>query len=346
MIVFVVGNAVQERNARAVAAHLDDVVHLDLWTLRTSAAPPDSWPGHTPPVSVGAVRAASGLPFTAADVVVLPQDTGVLQRAVAAAARRGRARVVLLPDGVITSARIHSHAGLRRWALDQVDRAGRSCGLVAGLPGAWAGTDPDLALLWGDGWTGWLTGRPERTTVVGCPRMDVLADVAPPPEEPQVLVCSQPLHVAPAWAVADAPRWYACLERLFATPRPGLRLRLHPRELQDEVVPAALKQVTSRRPMTADLAAASVVAAPFSTVLLEAAGCGRGVVSLVADEAFAARTREFAFLSPPWVPTLAWGDVAWERIVACENVAAKLTADYLVGIGAAAEAAAGAIRDL
>lgn len=351
MIVFVVGNEVQAENATAVATFLEEGTHrfLSLWTLQVTEGVPPS-PGHTPPIVPRAVLKSARFPFTSNDVVVLPQDNGVLQRAVAGAARRRGARLVLLPDGVITTARMHSLGGLRRWALDRIDKIALRTGLVAGDPGVMGSTVPDLALLWGRRWADYLNGGRSigPTAVVGCPRMDGLATVPPPPLEPTVLICSQPIHVAPSWATGVAREWYARLEELFERDGgdPRMRLRLHPREFQDDRVPRTLKVAASRRSMREDIAGVTHMAAPFSTALLEAAACGRSVVMLPFDAQFAARSKEFAFLAPDWVPAVPWRAMDADTLLACENVAEQMANDYLVNIGGASRAAAEAIRSL
>ncbi|MEJ2887906.1 hypothetical protein [Actinomycetospora aeridis] len=347
MIILVVGNDVQRENACAVAPFLAPDPHrfLDLWTLRLTDDAPD-FPGHTPPIRPATVAALTRLPVTAADTVVLPQDNGVLQRTVAATARRRGARVVLLPDGVIASARVASDTGPKRWALDRVDAVARAAGVVTGRPGVMGGTRPDLALLWGEKWADHLDGGRGAgpTAVVGCPRMDALATVPPPPDAPRVLVCSQPLLVAPSWALDVAPRWYRRLEEIFDRPDPRLRLRLHPREFQDDRVPAALKEIASRGAMRDDIAGATLMAAPFSTSLLEAAACGRTVVMLPHDDRFAARAKEFAFLAPDWVPAVRWSEISADRLLDCDDVAKRMTDDYLVNVGTASRAAADHLR--
>jgi hypothetical protein len=351
MIVFVVGNDVQNENATAVATFLEGEPHrfLSLWTLEVSEDAPPSL-GHTPPIAPRAVMVLARFPFASTDVVVLPQDNGMLQRAVAGAARRRGARLVLLPDGVITAARMHSLGGVRRWALDRVDEVALRAGLVVGDPGVMGSTVPDLTLLWGRRWADYLNGGRAvvPTAIVGCPRMDSLAGVPPPPDEPRVLICSQPLLVAPSWATCSAPQWYARLEELFGTSDgdPRMRLRLHPREFQDDRVPEVLKSVASRRSMREDIADATLMAAPFSTALLEAAACGRSVVMLPFDAQFAERSKEFAFLAPDWVPAVSWRAMDADSLLDCENVAEQMANDYLANVGGASQAAAEAIRSL
>lgn len=349
MIILVVGNGVQAENAAAVARFLDpgSYRYLSLWTREVTADHP-RFPSHTPPLRLRVVYALSRTRFAHDDLVVVPQDNGVLQRAVVAAARRSGAGVALLPDGVITRTRMHSQGGAHRRALDQLDMIGRGAGLVAGHPGVMGSTLPDLTLLWGLRWAEYLNrgGARGPTTAVGCPRMDALVDVPSAPDRSSVLICSQPLHVAPSWAVDAAPRWYARLTELFAqgSTDPRVRLRLHPREMQDDRVPTSLKAIASHNSMRADIAAADVVAAPFSTALLEAAACGRSVVTLPYDERFAERSQEFAFLAPAWVPAVRWQEVDADSLLGCENVSRRMTEDCLVNVGTASEVAAAVLR--
>lgn len=302
--IFVVGNAGQLNTALRVADYLDGAWYLDLWSMRLSRSAPARFPGHTPPVGLRRVTQAVCAPFRAGDVVVLPHDLGMLQRALVATVRRRHAQAMLLPDSAVSSQNMLDPAGnlLRKFA----NRTLGLLGLLAGTPGRFASSNPDVVLSWGSGWNAALppeyTGR---TVVTGSPKLDL--SLPPCSSSNNVLVCSQPLSAGPAWARQYEAEWYSFLETIVESGIPRVRIRLHPRELQEEKVSDLVKAAASTaKTLLEDLEWSTIVAAPFSTVLVEALAAGRTPLLLYPDATFKSEAASFPMMGQipaiPWVP--------------------------------------------
>lgn len=296
---FVVAGRNQWQDALLVAAALPggaDV--LDLGTLELGPAPEPGTPyggAHWPAQGYGAVlrlRKVLDRALRTAGVVVLGQDAGRMQRVAAHAARRAGVPVAVVPDGALFEhqARLPARLRLQEAVL-------RHAGLASGQPLTFGTMHPDLWCAWGDGWVPMLRrfSPGGEVVVTGSPRAEPLAP--PPAGADRLLVCSQPVWVHPFPDDPDAgPRWYAWVDAIVRSASPGaVGVRLHPREreLLGELplTDAVLAARTTGATLADDLAGATSVVAPLSTVLVEAAAAGRRVVSVVPTPACVAIRR-------------------------------------------------------
>ena len=140
---------------------------------------------------------------------------------------------------------------------------------------------------------------------------------------------------------------------MAAVDDPRVRVRLHPGERAPRYrLPAGLRHLLDepQRPLADDLAWADAVIAPFSSVLVEAAGASRipisaGSTAIWGD--FAAN----AFLEDPRVPSVDFRtspdlDALLEVAAAAAPYVEALRADYLANIGDASRLTAEAIVGL
>lgn len=304
------------------------------------------------------VGRAFALAPTLTPILVIGQDLGYVERAVVAAAQARGAPVILMPDGVVASKRVDggAHHGLEAAARDAIDRVLRIAGLLAGRREEFGSSEPRLVLSWGPGWDStWRTRCPHAEILnTGSPRADSYASMTRRPAVGNVLVCSQPLLLPHHHEVKPQTEiWYQWLIELFQAGHPRLRIRLHPSERSIQYpLPPELASLGSApaTPFLDDLRWADVVVAPFSSVLVEAAGVGRiPMTAGGADEwgAFA----DNAFLADPRVPSIDFRSrptpsYIVEKAESLKALTEGLGSEFLANPGSAAAAAAAAICTL
>ena len=295
-VLFVVGGGTQWDDALRIAAELPGANRLlDLGTLTVTSPPPPGtpYPGrHWPEQGLRVVLELTRIlrrELREVDALVLGQDAGRLQRVAARVARKASVPFAVVPDGALFDSRaaIPLRARAEEAAL-------RGSGLTIGEPLRFGSTAPDLWCAWGDGWVPLLEQFSPRgsVAVTGSPRAAALATIRPARPQPErILLCSQPtwVHPFPPSETAGGS-WYRWLDRIVCSaPAGAVRVRLHPRERdiheELELSPAVLDAATSQSSLADDLADSDAVVAPFSTVLIEAAATGRGVVSVVPERA-------------------------------------------------------------
>jgi hypothetical protein len=216
-----------------------------------------------------------------------------------------------------------------------------------------AASRPDLVLSWGAGWDEVFRRRRVGEIVdVGSPRSDDLASL-PLPVAGRVLLCSQPHWHAALGGEAAATAWYELMERVVAgAPAESLRVRLHPWE-QDRLPelplgPATRAVLSTTASFHDDLGWSGAVVGWASTTLVEAAGAGRPVVSLVLNPAAAEMARSYLFFRDPRVVTRTAEEVTgWPVVEGAIAEAGRgqqgLAGEYLANLGSAAKAAAEAL---
>lgn len=345
LVVFTAGSTNQRMNAEAVAAHLR--VPTSIIDIRSGGSLDD---GAGPAEPVGYIRSvwrtSRLLVRHGPTALVVPHDIGLLERAAIAQARRIGTDVVLMPDGFASSAPVPLAGD--DGARGLVHRALETTGVVAGRRTRWASSGPDLILSWGVGWHG-LFGVAAPTAVlraVGSPRADDLVRMPRVEQPDKLLVCSQPLWTM-GIATGEQRRWYRRLVDLSV--HPNVRVRLHPDELGSPAVPDVLR-TKPRRSFEDDLAWAAAVAAPASTVLVEALAAGRHAIVVELDDEQARRTVSgipvLAAAEQPRVSLSDLADLATMRSRGLFPRRPRRThEEYLVNIGHAAPAAARALHD-
>lgn len=285
-ILFAFTSQPQLDDARAVAACLaGPSAFLNLHDGTISAAADARSLAHYAAGTARALFASRGMwresaELCAPDVVVLGQDAGIRERAFVAAARAAsRApRMCLMPDGIVS---YYAPVSAASQALDVALRRTR---LAAGRRYIMGSTRPDLVLSWGQAWEGyWRDLGAQEVLNVGSPRMGALVSSVPAPEgRPQVLICSSPAWQFRGVSHEECELWYDQLVELARAGTLGglpLRIRLHPSERAGHPLFPQLE--TLRRlgrtdvSLADDLAWSTVVAGLVSTVLVEAAACGR-----------------------------------------------------------------------
>jgi hypothetical protein len=363
-VIFMVVSEEQLEAARAVAGHLPSPptvvnpytgVAAPLAEMTDVRRPVGAFPT---PRAIGAARATlrrslelAGAPHP---VLVAGQDVGTIERVAIASARRAGARVAIMPDGVFASERLAAGRRPLERAISAADRALVAAGVLAGRRSDFGSTAPDMILSWGPGWEAPLQRRAPAARVVNCgsPRSDAFARLPPRPGEGRVLLCSQPLFLGQAVAppARATAAWYDWVTTMSLVGDPRLRVRLHPGERASVYqLPMGLRHLLGepQRPLIDDLAWADVVLAPFSSILVEAAGASRipisaGSTAVWSD--FAAN----AFLEDPRVPSLDFrASPGLDDILAVADEAAPqvdaLRDDYLANIGDAARRNADAL---
>lgn len=360
-VVFMVVSGEQLRAAHAVGVHLPSPATV-INPYTGLAAPLDGVADVQRPhqfrLTPAAIMAARrtvrrGLAMSAASgsVLVIGQDEGFIERVAVAAARRAGAAVVLMPDGV---GRPQGVEGTQRsWARDGAHRALAACGIVSGRRGQYGSSDPDLILSWGPGWETAVRGRSPhaRILVCGSPTSDALAEIAAPPGEGHLLICSQTLIGPPPVPPDSASAaWYAWLIDMARADHPHARIRLHPGEVSPLYpLPAELAALRDRprRPLVEDLAWADVVLSPYSSTLVEAVGAGRVAMS-AAPPAYWGAVAQNAFLQDARLPSADFRDAPpaeelLRRAAAAAHDVRGLRETYLSNVGTASERAASAI---
>jgi hypothetical protein len=277
-------------------------------------------------------------------VLVAGQDVGTIERVAIASARRAGARVAIMPDGVFASERLGAGRRPLERAISAADRALVAAGVLAGRRSDFGSTAPDMILSWGPGWEAPLQRRAPTARIVNCgsPRSDAFARLPPRPGEGRVLLCSQPLFLGQAVAPPsrETVAWYDWLTAMARVDDPRVRVRLHPGERAPAYpLPGGLRHLLGEphRPLAEDLAWADVVLAPFSSVLVEAAGASRIPIS--------------AFLQDPRVPSVDFrASPGLDDLLAVAAETAPgidaLRDDYLANAGDAARRNADAIAAL
>lgn len=364
-VFFVVTTEEQLHTARVVASHLPAAFVIDPHSGRAEMLNQDTMVTRpvkvrVTPKSLVRARQAVGRAFalapTLAPVLVIGQDLGYLERATVAAAQARGARVILMPDGIIASKRVDGggNRGLEAVARDAIDWILRSVGLLAGRREAFGSSEPSLVLSWGPGWDStWRTRCPHAEILnTGSPRADTYASMTQRPAVGNVLVCSQPLLLPHHHEVKpQAEIWYQWLIELFKAGHPRLRIRLHPSERSIRYpLPLELASLGSAPavPFLDDLRWADIVVAPFSSVLVEAAGTGRIPMTAGGAEEWGAFA-DNAFLADPRVASVDFQSRPTpSSIVEQANGLTALTeslgSEFLANPGSAAAAAAHAIR--
>jgi hypothetical protein len=339
-VVFVVGNGVQQENAIEVAKHLTGVAvsYLNLWT-GLSASEPATFDGHSPAVSLSRVSSiVFGSHISSGDITVVPQDVGLLQRLLVKKAKRAGSLVALMPDGVAAQGANTNGSTARLVARTIVDRLMNLAGLVEGQAGSMGSSNPHVVLSWGPGWdSAFAVQGSTGFRYVGCPRMDKYSTVPPGPEGVSLLICSQPLAI-PSWSRPYAKQWYEFLESMLDCSSEAfqVRVRLHPAEHEDSAVPSSLKSAHLVQPLRADLEWASVVASPFSTVLVEALAADRPFFALSPDEYFDGQAQRTPFFADDRMRISRWSvDHVRELLPELIN-ADTLKTDYLHHVGRSA----------
>ena len=368
-VVFMVVSDEQLEAARAVAGHLPSAptvvnpytgVAAPLEEMTSVRRPVGAVPT---PRAIAAARAtlrrSLEISGGAHPLLVAGQDVGTIERVAIASARKAGARVAIMPDGVFASGRL-TGAGSRRpleRAIAAADRTLVATGILTGRRSDFGSTAPDAILSWGPGWEAPLQRRAPAARIVNCgsPRSDSFAELPPRPGAGHVLLCSQPLFLSQA--AAPPPRetaaWYDWLATMAAVDDPRVRVRLHPGERAPRYrLPAGLAHLLDepQRPLADDLAWADAVIAPFSSVLVEAAGASRipisaGSTAIWGD--FAAN----AFLEDPRVPSVDFRtspdlDALLGVAAAAAPHVEALRADYLANVGDASRRTAEAIVGL
>jgi hypothetical protein len=285
-ILFAFTSQPQLDDAQAVARQLaGSSAFLNLHDGRISAAADATSLAHYEAGTAGALFASRRMwrqsaELYAPDVVVLGQDAGIRERAFVAAARAASPApsICLMPDGIVSY-----HAPVPA-ASQGLDVALRIAGLAAGRRYIMGSTRPDLVLSWGQAWEPyWRDFGAQEVLNVGSPRMGALVSSVPAPEaRPQVLICSSPAWQFRGVSHEECALWYGQLLELAHAGRVGhlpLRIRLHPSErVGHPLFPQldALRMLGQTDASLADdLTWSTVVAGLVSTVLVEAAACGR-----------------------------------------------------------------------
>ena len=290
-------------------------------------------------------------------VLVVGQDVGTIERVGIASARKGGARLAIMPDGVFSSARL-TPAMPRPMALaiDAADRTLVAAGILAGRRSDFGSSEPDMILSWGPGWEGPMHRRVPGALIAntGSPRSDSFAALPARPETGNLLVCSQPLSLTQSAAPArEVAAWYDWLTTMARVEDPRVRVRLHPGERAPRYrLPDGLQRLLAepQRPLAEDLAWADVVLAPYSSVLVEAVGASRVPISAGSTEIwgdFAAN----AFLQDPRVPSVNFRtspdlDALLDVAAAAAPEVDALRDDYLAHVGDASRLTADAIMGL
>jgi hypothetical protein len=290
MLYFVVGNALQLDNALPVAQLLQGQPHryVDLGRLVVSDTLP-TFEGHDPRNSLKAITFTRRLDFREGDVVVLPQDVGVLTRSIAARVKASKARFVLLPDGIAGRGNQHANYGARGLAKGAVNALLKALGAVVGKPGVMGSSGPHTIFSYGQGWDSGFNAPPETSFVhVAPPRASTLARLGPPMGDGRVLIASQPLWRAAPWASKYSTDWYELLEQIIQAPamESKVRIRLHPAETMGRQTPNSVKKATVTRALAEDLQWSDVVVTPMSSIAVEALAAGRVVRSVAFSEEF------------------------------------------------------------
>ena len=290
-------------------------------------------------------------------VLVVGQDVGTIERVGIASARKGGARLAIMPDGVFSSARL-TPAMPRPMALaiDAADRTLVAAGILAGRRSDFGSSEPDMILSWGPGWEGPMHRRVPGALIAntGSPRSDSFAALPARPGTGNLLVCSQPLSLTQSAAPArEVAAWYDWLTTMARVEDPRVRVRLHPGERAPRYrLPDGLQRLLAepQRPLAGDLAWADAVLAPYSSVLVEAVGASRVPISAGSTEIwgdFAAN----AFLQDPRVPSVDFRtspglDALLDVAAAAAPEVDALRDDYLAHVGDASRLTADAIMGL
>lgn len=351
-IIFVVCNDTQLETVSAVRRHLPahEVRFVNLWSMSIVGNPSDlDFPGHTPPLTFSRVwRALRFSMISPGDVVVILQDVGVLERVIAKRAKRRRAALVLMPDGIV-GARARLNGGRARRAL-RIAFFGvlKLLRLVDGVPGRMGSSGPDLILSWGSGWdSAFARAGSTRILPIGSPRMDKYAALSTSSAKRRLLVCSQPMHV-PTWSAPYADQWYSFLESLCGASYDDLEvvIRLHPAERHDSRVPDSIRNLDIGADLLAQLEWADCVAAPFSTVLVDALAARRPFFVLVADDHFARSVSDIPLFSDARVHLGRWNLASVASAMQQMADQQELREAYLANADRAGKAAARQLSDL
>lgn len=351
-IVFVVCNETQLETVLAVCRYLPapEVRFLDLWSMSVVGNSSElSFPAHTPPLTLSRFwRALTFSEITPGDVWVIPQDVGVLEKVLAKRSKQCRATLVLMPDGIV-GARARGNGGrVRRGIRAALYGALKLLRVVDGVPGRMGSSGPDVIFSWGSGWNSAFarTGS-TKLLPVGSPRMDKYADLSASSAKRRLLVCSQPMHV-PTWSAPYADQWYSFLETLSGASYDDLEvvIRLHPAERHDSRVPKSIRNLDSSADLLVQLEWADCVAAPFSTVLVDALAARRSFFVLVADDHFARSVSDIPLFSDARVHISHWNLASVASAIQQVADQQELREAYLANAHRAGKTAARHLSDL
>lgn len=351
-IIFVVGNDVQLQNAQSVCHFLDpsDYQFFNLWTVRLEDTP-TGFSAHTAGVNAtrlqGVVRHFRD---SAGDVVVLPQDVGLLQRIIVRRAKKAGASTVLMPDGVVSAGGVPNGSFLRRAVRVSLNQVLRAIGLVEGRAGDMGSSRPTKIFTWGHGWEKAFDSMPGTDVIpMGCPRMDDLNVVrkSTPRDERRILICSQPLSI-PSWSRPYAARWYSFLERAMTQELPGakVRVRLHPAERRDALVPSTIMEAQEWGPLRQDIEWSTIVMAPFSTVLVEALAAHRPIVALSPSAEFSKHAKKYPFFEDARVEERSWNLKSLDPSPLEYSDLGGLRNDFIAFAGSSGERIAAALKQM
>lgn len=336
-VVFACINGLHVEDAKAIARHMTSPVgFLDVNAMTIHREPP-SIAAHSTPLTFRQVAGAVGAPWAhQGDTVVLPQDVSILPQLIRASCRRKGCHVALMPDGLVSESRVDTGSPWKRRVRQATYGALRATGLGSGQPGVMGSSRPDLVLGWGEGWRDVLTrSSGAQYVAVGAARLDALRRV-PPAEHaaPRLLVCSQPMG---ALQGSDelAPRWYEFLAGLPDELGDGtqIRIRMHPAETGRSEVPVALASLPTRS-LLEDIVWGTHVAAPFSTVLLEALVAGR-VPIVLEDAALTPLLDRIPLFADPRLPRSSWTSGDLQVAMQCNTKWHELAEDYASDSGSA-----------
>ncbi len=358
---FAVGSDVQLDSVRRIAAHLRRPIAVaDLWRSRICRVEDMTLPGHLPPVTPRRIAAVGSLVrtwarVTSGGVLVVPQDVGLVCRRAIAAARRGGAPVVLLPDGAVSRQKVTGR-GLLAGVVPVVDAMLCATGFMAGRHGRMAASRPDLVLSWGPAWDEVFRSHGVTNIAdVGNPRSDdlVCLPAVSPDAVRRILICSQPMDHEQIGGKVAQTRWFEFLERMTSTASPGeLAIRLHPTEREHlaelPLGPGSRAVLTQDTTLADDIGASDAVVSWASTTMIEAAAAGRAVVSVAVNDAAADMARGYFFQRDSRAITMLTDEIAGFAALAgvtekARTQQAGMAADYAVNVGTAALTAAAAL---
>ena len=284
------------------------------------------------------------------ETLVIFQDVGLMTRALVAAFRARGSRIALVPDGIVFSNQLDLRPRFH-FVKEVLDRLGTHLGFLVGESGRWGATKPDLVCSWGEGWSSiWATGS--NVEVTGAVMLDHLASIPQPSAGERILICSQPLARLGFDAEMTA-HWYRILDHLIRTDD-RVKVRLHPSELESSgsyAVPPSLVPPGERPTLESELEWATIVAAPLSTTLLDAAVAGRRPVRIRIGsksdrfQSPALNTPELAVIQfDPTTPPESL--VAHIVTGASQSDSPAIAERYAFGVGGATEAVASALDRL
>lgn len=346
-ITFVVGNSVQLETAIAVANELEaEYQYFDIRPASIVTEVP-SFTSHNVGVSVSRVAGIAKSVWTTNDLLVLPQDVGLLQRVLRHRALKCGATVVLMPDGIVGSIETSTGGRLHKAAKWLTRRLAVSIGLDRDTSTRMGGSFPDFILSWGPGWNKvFPVGEATQIVITGSPRAVKFSNLPETPNSNNILVCSQPLWI-PSWSRGHVDDWYLFLyEILEYFPKGRVRVRLHPAELGSNIVPPGIRDLAVQNSLEEDLEWSSFVISPFSTVLVEALAANRSPISLIPDTSIQSNLDHYPIFSTQGLPSAKWNINDLVRQMRTPHKYEKLREDFMSGGAHAAKVTASALQSI